>query len=88
MNMYSLMPLEAAASRKSKAQKMLRTKLPLNYTEERLGHFFDCNLFPIIDDDGSVKRFTVFVQDVTERFKCEAALRKVGKELEHRVELK
>jgi len=85
LNIYSLMPPEAAGLRKSKAREMLRTKLPLNYTEERMGHFFDCNLFPILDDDGSVKRFTVFVQDVTERFECEEALRKAGKELEHQV---
>jgi DNA-binding CsgD family transcriptional regulator len=84
-NIYSLMPLEAGALRKSKAQEMLRTKRPLNYTEERKGYFFDCNLFPILEPDGSVKRFTVFVQDVTERFKCEEALRKSGKELEHQV---
>ncbi len=85
LNIYSLMPSGTVAFRKSKAQEMLRTKLPLNYTEERMGHFFDCNLFPILDDDGSVKRFAVFVQDVTERLKCEGALRKAGKELEHRV---
>ena len=85
LNIYSLMPSKAAGLRKSKAQEMLRTKLPLNYTEERMGQFFDCNLFPILDDDGSVKCFTVFVQDVTERFTCEKALRKAGKELEHRV---
>jgi PAS domain S-box-containing protein len=85
LNIYSLTPSEALALRKSKAQEMLRTKLPLNYTEERKGYFFDCNLFPILDDDGSVKRFSVFVQDVTDRFKCEEALRKSGKELEHQV---
>jgi len=85
LNIYSLMPSETVGLRKSKAQEMLRTKLPLNYTEKRMGHFFDCNLFPIVDDGGSVKRFTVFVQDVTERLKCEEALRKAGKELEHQV---
>ena len=85
MNIYSLMPSDAVALRKSKAQEMLRTKLPLNYTEERMGRFFDCNLFPIQDDDGSVKRFTVFVQDVTKRFECEKELREAGKELEQRV---
>jgi len=88
LNIYSLMPSEAGALRKSKAQEMLRTKLPLNYSEERMGQFFDCNLFPILGDDGSVKRFAVFVQNVTEHFKCEAELRKVGKELEHRVNKK
>ncbi len=85
LNIYSLMPSGIIALRKNKAQEMFRTKLPLNYTEERKGYFFDCNLFPILDDDGSVKRFAVFVQDVTDRFKCEEALRKSGKELEHQV---
>ena len=85
LNIYSLMPSEAAGLRKSKAREMLRTKLPLNYTEERMGYFFNCNLFPIPEDDGSVNRFTVFVQDVTERFECEEALRKAGQELEHQV---
>jgi PAS domain S-box-containing protein len=85
LNIYSLMPSDTVAFRKSKAQEMFRTKLPLNYTEERKGHFWDCNLFPILDDDGSVKRFAVFVQDVTERSKCEEALRKFGNELERQV---
>ena len=85
LNIYSLMPSEAAGLRKCRAQEMFRTKLPLNYTEERMGRFFDCNLFPILDNEGGVDRFTVFVQDVTERFKCEKELRKAGKELEHRV---
>jgi len=85
LNIYSLMPSQTVGLRKNKAQEMLRTKLPLNYTEKRMGHFFDCNLFPIVDDDGSVRRFTVFVQDVTERFECEEALRKAGKKLKHQV---
>jgi len=85
LNIYSLMPSKVGALRKSKAQEMVRTKLPLNYTEERMGQFFDCNLFPILGDDGNVKRFTVFVKNITERFKSEIALRKAGKELEHRV---
>jgi PAS domain S-box-containing protein len=85
LNIYSLMPPEAAGLRKCKAQEMFRTKLPLNYTEERMGRFFDCNLFPILDNEGGVDRFTVFVQDVTERVNCEAALRKAAKKLEGRV---
>ena len=34
LNIYSLMPSEAVGLRKSKAREMLRTKLPLNYTEK------------------------------------------------------
>ncbi|MBT8387370.1 MAG: PAS domain S-box protein [Ignavibacteria bacterium] len=85
LNIYSLMPSEVGVFRKSKAQEMLRTKLPLNYCEERIGHFYDCNLFPVLEDDGSVKRFAVFVQDVTERHKLEEALRKATKKLKQRV---
>jgi PAS domain S-box-containing protein len=88
LNIYALMPPKAAALRKSKAREMLRTKQPLNYTEERTGLFFDCNLFPILNDAGRVNRFVVFVQDVTERLKCEEALRNAGKELEHQVNQK
>ena len=85
LNIYSLMPSEVGALIKRKAEEMFHTKTPISYSEERMGHFYDFNLFPILDDDGSVERFTVFVKDVTKRFKLEEALRKAGKELEHRV---
>jgi len=84
-NIYPFMPAETVELRKRKAEEVIKTKQPVHYTEENAGKYFDCNLFPILDPEGSVKRFTVFVQDVTERFKCEEALRKSGKELEHQV---
>jgi DNA-binding CsgD family transcriptional regulator len=79
------MPPEVVALRKSKAQELARQKLPICYTERKAGKFFECNLFPILDTEGSVNRFAVFVQDITERYQSEKALRKVREELNHRV---
>jgi PAS domain S-box-containing protein len=84
-NIYSIMPPEVLALRKSKAEELIRTKQPVRYMEERTGRYLDCNLFPILDDQGNVKCFTVFVKDITEQHQNEKALHSVRAELEHRV---
>jgi PAS domain S-box-containing protein len=84
-NIYPLMPAEMVELRKRKARELIETKQPMRYTEENAGKFFDCNLFPILDDAGEIKCFTVFVKDITERHQNEEALRKSREELEYRV---
>ena len=84
-NIYTLMPAEAAELRKRKAQEVIRTKQPVHYTEENAGKYFDCNLFPILDNDGQVQSFTVFVKDITDRHQYEQALQSTREELEQRV---
>ena len=85
LNIYSLMQPEIQERRRNKARELILKKQPVQYTEERDGQFFDCNLFPILDDSGNVKCFTIFVQDITDRTLTEEALRKSREELEHRV---
>ncbi len=84
-NIYPLMPPETVEPRKRKAEEVIRTKLPVHYTEERAGQFFDCNLFPILDDEGNVKSFTVFVRNNTEHYQNEKALQNIREDLEQRV---
>jgi PAS domain S-box-containing protein len=84
-NIYPLMPPEALDLRKRKAEEVIKTKQPVRYTEENAGRYFDCNLFPILDEAGDVKSFTVFVRDITERQQNQKALQDVRQELEHRV---
>ena len=84
-NIYPLMPAEAVELRKRKAQEVIRTKQPVHYTEENAGKYFDCNLFPILDNDGNVQSFTVFVKDITDRHQYEQALQSTREELEQRV---
>lgn len=84
-NIYSSLPPEVLALRKSKAEEVIRTKKPVRYIEERRGHYFDSHLFPIMDKGGNVTSFTVFVKDITEQRQNEKALHTVREELEHRV---
>ena len=84
-NIYSLMPAETVELRKRKAEEVIQTKQPVHYTEENAGKYFDCNLFPILDNEGNVHSFTVFVKDITDRHQYEQALQNVREELELRV---
>jgi PAS domain S-box-containing protein len=84
-NIYPLMPSDAVELRKSKAEEVIKTRRPVRYTEENNGKYFDCNLFPILDEKGKVKSFTVFVRDITERQQNHKALQNVREELEYRV---
>jgi len=84
-NIYLLMPAETAELRKRKADEVIKTKLPVHYTEENAGKYFDCNLFPILDNEGNVQSYTVFVKDITDRHQYEQALQIIREELEQRV---
>lgn len=84
-NIYPLMPAEVVELRKHKAEEVIRTKQPVQYIEENAGKCFDCNLFPILDNNGNVQSFTVFVKDITDRRQYEQALQDVREELEQRV---
>ncbi|MGD2100343.1 MAG: PAS domain S-box protein [Desulfobacterales bacterium] len=84
-DIYSILPPEVQKLRKGKAAEVIRTRQPVRYTEERNGHCFDCNLFPITDEEGQVTAFTVFVKDITDQRRNEKALHTVREELEQRV---
>jgi PAS domain S-box-containing protein len=85
MNIYPLMSSDIVELRKRKAEEVIKIKQPVRYTEKRDGQFFDCHLFPILDDKGNVKCFTIFMQDITEHTLTEEVLRKSREKLEHRV---
>ncbi len=85
MNIYPLMPPEMVDLRQRRAEEVIKTKLPVRYIEENAGKYFDCNLFPILDNKDNVKFFTVFVKDITEHQQSHKALQDVREELEQRV---
>jgi PAS domain S-box-containing protein len=84
-NIYQLMPPDVLELRKSKAEEIIQTKQPVHYIEENAGRFFACNLFPILNNEGNVQSFTVFVRDISDQRKYEQALQSVREELEQRV---
>lgn len=85
INIYPLMPPAVIELRKTQAQKVLKTRQPVHYTENNAGKYFDCNLFPILDNEGHVQSFTVFVRDITEQQQHHIAQQNIRQELEQRV---
>jgi PAS domain S-box-containing protein len=84
-NIYPLMPPEMIKARKNKAEEVIRAKQPVRYIEENNGRYFDCSLYPILNEGGDVSSFTVFVRDTTESQQNHKALQSVRQELEQRV---
>ena len=64
-NIFALMPPELAASRKKIADTVIRSKQPVCCLEEIESMFYNTTVYPILDDKGVVKNYSVFVQDVT-----------------------
>jgi len=86
INIYPLMPPAVVELRKSQAEEVLKTRQPVHYTEKNTGKYFDCNLFPILDNEGNVQSFTVFVRDITEQQQYHIAQQNIRQELEQRVQ--
>ena len=75
INIFSLMPAELANSRKKIADTVIHTKEPVCCLEEIEGMFYNSIIYPILDDKGIVRKYSVFVQDVTPLKLAEKALR-------------
>ena len=65
LNIFSLMPPELAAPRKKIVGTVIRSKQPVCCLEEIEGMFYNGVVYPVLDDNGVVKNYSVFVQDVT-----------------------
>ena len=85
LNLFSLMPAELAKSRKKLADAAIQSKHPVCCSEEFEGMFYNCIIYPILDDKGLVRKYSVFVQDVTPLKLAEAELIREQVNLEHRV---
>jgi PAS domain S-box-containing protein len=65
INIFSLMPTELAKSRKKLADGAIRSKQPVCCFEEIDGMFYYSTIYPILDDKGVVRQYSVFLQDIT-----------------------
>ena len=76
INIFSLMPAELARSRKKLADVAIQSKHPICCSEEIEGMFYNSIIHPILDDKGVVRKYSVFVQDVTPLKLAEKELKK------------
>ena len=79
LNLYSLMPVELAKSRKKLADIVIRSKQPVCCFEEIGVFYYNSIIYPILDDTGVVNKYSVFVQDITPLKLAEKELRQSEK---------
>jgi len=75
-SMYEFFSREDAENRKHLLQKVIESKKPFQWKDDRVGKYFDNSVYPIFDDKGNVKQLAVFAKDITEKIKADEILRK------------
>lgn len=72
---FDYLPHDVAESRKTHADKVVRTGKSFRFQDERAGRFYDNNIYPVFDIDGKVRSLAVYSSDITETKRVEDALR-------------
>jgi PAS domain S-box-containing protein len=81
-NLADLFHKEVVERRSKWGDLVKAIKEPMSFQDERNGRIFDIRVYPVIDNNDAVIRFTVFGRDITE-LKNEAAER-LSREIAHR----
>jgi PAS domain S-box-containing protein len=71
----TVLPEEIARARRSAIFRILETKKPIRFEDERDGIWFDTVVYPIISDGGEVNKIAIIARDITDRRRIEEALR-------------
>ncbi len=71
----TILPEEIARARRSAIFRILETKKPIRFEDERDGVWFDTVVYPIISDGGEVNKIAIIARDITDRRRIEEALR-------------
>ncbi len=72
---YQFFPEEVAKNRKLHVDRVFETGKHVTLDDFRGGYWFENHIYPIVDDDGQVRRVVVSSRDVTGRRQMEQALR-------------
>jgi PAS domain S-box-containing protein len=75
LDMYSYLPQDVAKARKAQGRKIVRSKKPIRFQDERQGRSFDNNLYPVLDKEGKVKAIAIYARDISEAVKAGEARR-------------
>ncbi|MGC9444561.1 MAG: PAS domain S-box protein [Candidatus Methanospirareceae archaeon] len=71
---YDRFPPELAQTRRAAVDRVIRTKQPYRFEDERDGRNYDANMYPVFDADGTVVHIAIFSRDITEQKRAEQAL--------------
>lgn len=73
-NIFSYFSPDVAKLRKEYGDKVISSGKNIRFQDEREGKFFDISIYPTFDSQKKVDRLAVFVTDITEQKKTQAAL--------------
>lgn len=81
-NIFSHMPEDLAAQRRTHLATVLRTRRPLAFDEQRSNRSLHTQLTPVLDSTGQVTAIAALSFDITERQRMEEQLRRSVAEME------
>ncbi len=73
-------------SRLAHLKAVIRSGQPLRFEDEKQGHYFDNNLYPVVEENGRVVAVAVFSSDITDRKQAELKLQQANADLENKVQ--
>jgi len=75
-NIFGFLPAEVAERSIAISQKIVESKKPLQWEDERAGRYFANSVYPILDNIGNVKQIALFAKDITERKQAEEEIQR------------
>ncbi len=78
---YDLMSPSLARSRKAIANRVVKTRKPHRFEDERRGIIFDSTVYPVLDEGGRVVQLAIYGKDITELKRSERALKRTEEDL-------
>jgi len=86
-NAYDLLTNELAKTRKAKHARVVQTKRPARFVDQRGETIFDNNVYPIFDNDGNVLQLAIYAKNITKQVKSVKLLEERKQDLESKTEL-
>ncbi|MBM3298485.1 MAG: PAS domain-containing protein [Deltaproteobacteria bacterium] len=74
-SVFDYLPPAVANQRKELLEHVVQTRSPLQFKDERDGHWFFHSLYPVFDEQEDVEAVAVFVREITHQKRSEETLR-------------
>jgi PAS domain S-box-containing protein len=75
-NVYDLLPAKISKQRKRRADKVIRSRKPLRFEDERDGRVMDSSVYPVLGEGGRVVQLAIYAEDITRHKQSQEKLRR------------
>jgi DNA-binding NarL/FixJ family response regulator len=84
---FDLLPNKLSKTRKTNLARVVKTKKPARFVDQRGKIIFDNSVYPIFDNDRNVIQLAIYAKDVTKQLESVKQLEEGKRELEAKTEL-